>query len=418
MNEQLFKLSPSNVTVEAGLSTGPVSVESYISPEHYAREKEQVFRRAWLLLGRDEEIPNAGDFVTRDIDVCDANVLITRSKGGHVRAFHNVCSHRGSHVVLKPSGNAGKFVCPYHNWTYKNDGSLVGVPDESSFFNFDKKNCGLTPIAAEVWEGWVFINLSPEPQVSLREFLGPLADLMAGIPYPAAGHPIVIQADIDANWKAICDAFHETYHIPVLHAETIGTTYASPENPFARLLDARMLGAHRLISIYGNANYAAKPSNKVERLGQDTHSTASVTSCSNDPALVSFLEHPAVNPTKSTSWAQDAYHVFPHVHIDVGPGGFWTHNIWPTSHKTTRYETRFYVPPAATVAERFRQELFISRVVEVFLEDLANVVRTQKGMQSRAKGFMYLQENEVAIRHLHSTLDKWVKASTVREALA
>src|SRR3546814_20139178 len=97
-----------------------------------------------------------------------------------IKAFHNVCSHRSNTLVLDDEGTASRFVCRYHNWTYRNDGALAGVPDERNFFGIDQSCFGLTPIAAEVWDGWIFVNLQPEPEVGLAEFLGDFGAKIGG----------------------------------------------------------------------------------------------------------------------------------------------------------------------------------------------------------------------------------------------
>src|SRR3546814_13507257 len=112
-----------------------------------------IFKRAWLCIGRVERLPKPGSYIVQPIEVAKASVLITRTKDGSIKAFHNVCSHRSNTLVLDDEGTASRFVCRYHNWTYRNDGALAGVPDERNFFGIDKSCFGLTPIAAEVWAG-------------------------------------------------------------------------------------------------------------------------------------------------------------------------------------------------------------------------------------------------------------------------
>ena len=146
-------------TQQSGLSTGPVPLMPYHSEEFFQAERDQIFKRAWLVIGRVEDIPEPGDFMRRDVDIAGVSVLLTRSKGGEIRAFHNTCAHRGTEVVMAREGNASRFVCPYHNWTYRNDGSLMGIPDEKAFFGVDKSTCGLEKIAVGTWEGYIFINL-------------------------------------------------------------------------------------------------------------------------------------------------------------------------------------------------------------------------------------------------------------------
>jgi len=408
----------SSLTEAAGLSTGPVSMEPYRSQAFYELERERVFRRSWLMMCRVEELPAAGSYVLKHVEVCGASVLITRGKGGDIRAFHNVCSHRGNQIALDDAGTASRFVCRYHNWTYANDGRLIGIPDENQFFAVDKKACGLTAIATDVWEGFVFINLAREPEVSLREFLGDFGDYLSGLNYLAAEHPVVFVAELDCNWKVVSDAFSESYHIPAIHPETIGDTFASRANPYAHLLGARIFGPHRMNSMFGNSNYQPKENSRVEQLGQSALATGNTISAVSAETVADFLSHPAVNPTKSPDWSMDVNHIFPNTHIDSGQGGFFTHQYWPLAHNRTRHEARFYIAPPANAVERFRVEQYIARVCEVLLEDLTNVARTQKGLESRAKDFMQLQDNEILLRHGIEQVEKWVRCETVREALA
>lgn len=405
-------------TERNGLSTEPLPLAPYRTQEFFDLERDQVFRRAWLLMGRVEEIPNPGDYIVKTVDPCNVSALITRSKNGRLHAFYNSCSHRGSEVVAEPAGNRSRFVCPYHSWTYGSEGELLAVTDEASFFNMDKAKCGLRPIALDTWEGWYFINLQPEPEVTLQTFLGPLADHLKGLSYLSASTPIIITADLDANWKVVFDAFLETYHIPAIHKKTIATTFSSRENPHSRLLAAKVLGAHSAVSMYGNPTYTANPNNKVEALAYKNVETGSVIAASSKQEAMEFLAHPSINPGQSNSWSMDANAVFPHAQIDCGPGGFWCHQFWPVTPNTCRYEVRFYVPPATTARQRFQQEMYVARIMEVLLEDLSNVARTQRGIDTGGKTVMHIQDSEIGIRHQLQQVIKWTQAASVKEALA
>jgi phenylpropionate dioxygenase-like ring-hydroxylating dioxygenase large terminal subunit len=410
--------SRGNLTIHAGLQTAPVPLAPYRSAEFFALERDRVFGRAWLIAGRVEELPHAGDFVVKQIDPCQVSALITHAKGGHIQVFHNSCSHRGSEIVSDQQGHRPRFVCPYHNWTYSIDGTLVGIPDQTNFFDIDKKKCGLRAIATAIWEGWIFINLSPEPEVSLATFLGDLAHHLAGFQYQGVDTPVVFTAELDANWKVVSDAFIESYHIPFIHPETIGSTFASRSNPFARLLSAKMMGPHRAVSMFGNSQYEADTNNQVEMLAREAGPTGSVIAAASTEKAAQFLAHKSVNPTGAKDWSMDVNHVFPHTQIDSGPGGFWTHQFWPLSPNKSRYEGRFYMQKAQTMRERFQQELYVARVAEVILEDLGNVARTQRGIDGGGQMFMQLQDSEIAIRHSVKQVMRWVEADTVEAALA
>jgi phenylpropionate dioxygenase-like ring-hydroxylating dioxygenase large terminal subunit len=405
-------------TRTTGLDTAPVPLEPYRSQAFFELERDRIFRRSWLMLARVEEVAAAGDFIVKGIPTVGVSVLITRTADGEVHAFYNSCSHRGSEVVAARQGRANRFLCPYHNWAYSNDGRLIAIPDSASFFNVDRANCGLSTIACEIWEGFIFVSLQRDPEISLLQFLGPFANHLQGLHYQAADNPIILTAQLDANWKVVCDAFIETYHIPVIHPQTIGATFSSRNNPFARLLDAKLFGPHRAVSMYGNPDYVFNPTDRVQHLAYSKVKTGNTIAAASVEDAAKFLQHPAINPTRSPNWSMDVNHLFPHTQIDCGPGGFWTHQFWPTSPRTCNYEVRFYVPRATNVRERFQQELYVSRVIEVVLEDLNNVARTQRGIDTGGKDCMQLQDSEIGIRHHMQQVLKWVAAGSVTEALA
>lgn len=406
------------LTEDAGLGTGPVPIAPYHCPEFFEREKAQIFERAWLLICREEELPEPGSFFVKDILPTRVNALITRAANGRIQAFHNTCSHRGSQIVYASEGKQSRFVCPYHRWTYRNDGELIGITDEANFFNVDKKACGLEKIHTRVWEGWVFINLAREPEVSLEEYMGDFRNYFEGFQYLGADSPVVFEAELDVNWKVLSDAFVEAYHIPSIHPGTLKDTFSGDCNPHGRLIDAQLFGAHRRVSMYGNPAYQSDPTNRVEGLAARLAETTSVLAPAARDDVARYLDHPAVNPTRSGNWSMDVNHVFPHVQIDAGHGGFWAHWFWPISANRSRYEGRFYMAKADDFATRLIQELYISRVYTAICEDVTSMRRTQRGLESGGKQSMILQDSEIAIRHHIDQCIKWVDAPTVREALA
>ena len=153
------------------LGTGPVPIGPYISPAYFALERERIFRRMWLNVGREEEVPNPGDYLVKDLPVCQTSITVVRGKDGRVRAFHNVCFHRGNKLAWDQGGSCQMFACKFHGWTYNLEGQLTFVPDEESFFDLKRETLGLTPVAADTWEGFIFIHLDPRPEESLQEFL-------------------------------------------------------------------------------------------------------------------------------------------------------------------------------------------------------------------------------------------------------
>lgn len=401
------------MTGPTSISKGAVPLEPYRSPEAFEAEKNNLFRRAWLLVGREEEVPKSGDFVVKQIEILDAAALIVRGKDGVVRAFYNVCPHRANQVVWEERGSTPVFVCRYHNWSFSTDGTLRGVPDQAAFPDLDKSRCGLPPIHLEIWDGWIFLNFQAEPEVSLENYLGDLKAYLGGIEYINAADAIVIQTRLKCNWKIVADAFAEAYHIPAIHAVSLKPRFASPENPFGRPLVARAIGPHGINSMYGYGDYAPREDQVVETLAfNPAHRSEPARA-----AIRRFSQHPSVNPTGTRDWSMDVNYVFPNTHLDANALGFFTHQFWPISVNETRHEARFYVGKPMTARERFAIEHRMAHAVDIVLEDLSNVERTQRGVNSRGTDYMQLSESEMLIQHAAAHIDRWVKAPTVRDAL-
>ncbi|RJG04418.1 aromatic ring-hydroxylating dioxygenase subunit alpha [Noviherbaspirillum sedimenti] len=404
-------------TLAAGLSTEPVPVDSYISPDFFELERKRVFGRAWLFVGRVDQLPEENSYFVKEIDICKASVLVTRNEAGKVQAFHNVCSHRGNLVVNDDCGTKKRFRCEYHNWTYQNDGALIGVPDQKNFFNLDKKKCGLTPIATGVWEGWIFVNMQREPEISLEEFLGPYGKAYAGVPFGEDHETLVIEARFNANWKLIMDAFAESYHVPAIHPGTLAPGFANPvHNKYARPLSGNTFGLHAAWSAYGNPEYAPPPDSEVERIACKIDTGGLLGSDVNDEVL-RLRAHPAINPTKESCWSADVTSIFPNFNIDYSTGGYWTHEFWPLSRDATHWILTIRIPKASSVRHRLQLEHYAARWAEIVLEDVTNCERIQKGLESGAKDVMILQDGEFMIRHMQETLRKWVNAETVADAM-
>ena len=216
---------------EMGLSNGQVPVEYYTSPEYFRREQDMIFRRAWLMVGRVEEVAEPGDFVVRDMPTLDASVITSRGKDGKVRAFHNQCAHRGVALVCQERGNALTFRCPYHAWVYRADGSLSAIPSEKDFPHVDKDENGLAQIHLETWNGFIFLNFAEEPEVTLHQFLAGLDDMLEGAPFEQFPFYMQVTDEIDCNWKNLVNAFNEGYHVAVLHQKTLRPAVVPKENP-------------------------------------------------------------------------------------------------------------------------------------------------------------------------------------------
>src|SRR5690242_12790896 len=162
------------------IDKGPLSYADSISPEHYELERDAIFRRTWLNVGRVEQLPRRGSYFTKELDAARTSVILVRDSQNEIRAFHNICRHRGNKLVWndypgeETKGVCRQFTCKYHGWRYGLEGELNFVQQESEFFDLDKSKFGLAPVRAEVWEGFIFVNLDPQETTPLEEYLGSL----------------------------------------------------------------------------------------------------------------------------------------------------------------------------------------------------------------------------------------------------
>jgi phenylpropionate dioxygenase-like ring-hydroxylating dioxygenase large terminal subunit len=195
---------------------------TYTDPAFYEVEVEQLFRKQWLCAGRVDQVPMPGDYLT--LDLLGEALLLVHGKDGGVRVISRVCRHRSADLLPgtdEPrSGNAASFVCPYHAWSYRLDGALAGAPLMQAAKDFDKSSCALPTIASEVWNGWVFVNLSGDAE--------PLAPQLAGLDAELAEYRVSeMVAEETAvyespwNWRVLVENFMEAYHHLATHRDTL-----------------------------------------------------------------------------------------------------------------------------------------------------------------------------------------------------
>jgi Rieske 2Fe-2S family protein len=187
----------------------------YTDPAWFHREMEAIHFDMWLCAGRAEQIPNAGDYFVRRVD--NASVIITRDEQGNVRAFHNVCRHRGTLLCQDGEGRFnGRIQCQYHAWTYKLDGTLANAPHMEKVQGFREADYPLNAVACAVWDGHIFINLSAQP-IPFSEHLAGLDIKFA--PWRMAELQMMERRvyQLKANWKLIIQNYSECLHCPIVH---------------------------------------------------------------------------------------------------------------------------------------------------------------------------------------------------------
>jgi phenylpropionate dioxygenase-like ring-hydroxylating dioxygenase large terminal subunit len=380
------------------LGTGPVDATPCISPEFFAREREEIFRRSWINVGRVEEVPAAGDYFVRELVICAVSILVMRGRDGVVRAFHNICSHRGNKLVWQPRGRCpGRLACGFHNWAYDAEGQLAYVPDEENFHGFDRREHGLTPIATDIWEGFIFINLDPSPRETLREYLGGVADQLAGCPFGEMRRLRTYLVDEHANWKVALDAQNEVYHLPFQHRFTFPDAFVLKDRKFTRFMDVNLYNYHSVWSCEYNPEHRMSPTEAtLNRLDTATNNVRM-------PQMIGDF---------------DFFVVFPNFVIllfkGVATDFYVTYNFWPLAVDHTIWEIRFHFPPAENAGQRLTQEWMICRLRDTLQEDAKAHESIHQGLASRAKTHLLLQDEEITIRHFHEVLERQMGCAHAR----
>jgi choline monooxygenase len=218
-------VSPSSLDVRPLAQAETIPSAWYTDARVLAFEGAAVFQKTWQYAADTSQLPDPGDFVTAT--VAGNPVLLVRGDDGAVRAFYNVCRHRGGPLAMTACGHATMLQCKYHGWTYRRDGTLRGVPRFDRTELFDKRDYGLVPVALAAWQGLLFVNLDPGAGPTLETVLDGIAARIAPMRADGLRFYRRVEYPVACNWKAYVDNYLEGYHIPLVHPE------------LARVLDVR-----------------------------------------------------------------------------------------------------------------------------------------------------------------------------------
>jgi phenylpropionate dioxygenase-like ring-hydroxylating dioxygenase large terminal subunit len=406
------------------LGTGPVSYEDSISPEHYERERDAIFAKTWLNVGRVEQLPKKGSYFTKEIDAARTSVIVVRGTDDEVRAFHNICRHRGNKLVwedfpqVETDGACRQFTCKYHGWRYGLDGGLTFVQQEEEFFDLDKAAYGLVPVQVETWEGFIFVNLDKENTTPLRDYLGDFAAGIEGYPFGEMTQVFKYRAEVGSNWKLYIDAFAEFYHAPVLHAkQAVADESRKLMNVGFLGLAYQLDGPHGMVSSWGGMAPPKDPSmvKPIERVLR-----SGLFGPWDRPEIDGLDElPPALNPARSKAWGIDSFVFFPNFMLLIwAPGWYLTYHYWPTAYNRHIFEGTLYFVPPKTARERIRQELAAVTFKEYALQDGNTLEATQRMIESRAVTEFPLNDQEILLRHLHKTAQRYVDGDPPKAATA
>jgi phenylpropionate dioxygenase-like ring-hydroxylating dioxygenase large terminal subunit len=338
----------------------------YHDAEFFAAEQRAFLRAAPQVVCHESEVALAGEW--RTIEYLGESVIVMRGDDGAVRAFANVCRHRGSRLVDGEGGCAKVLTCPYHAWSYARDGRLVGVPHRSEYPGLETETLGLVPVTLENWHGFLFVTLEPGAP-SVAEMMAPYADEVALYRFAelrAIGRVTLRPRPL--NWKTIADNYSDHLHIPVGHPG--------------------------LTRLFGR-NYRIEAQAHVDRMEGDLVETPSANPSERAyQALLPAVDH--LPPSHQRKWLY--YKLFPNVAFDIYPDQVDFMQFLPVSATETVIREISYALPDERREMRAARHLNWRINRRVNEEDTVLITRVQQGMGSPSYVAGPLGTSEVCLR--------------------
>jgi phenylpropionate dioxygenase-like ring-hydroxylating dioxygenase large terminal subunit len=362
---------------------------TYRSESMLELEKREVFHTHWQIAGHVSDIPKPGDYLTFDIG--EERALVIRGEDGIIRAFNNLCRHRGARVAPETQGHCkNALVCPFHGWVYNLDGTLRGPARPKSFGDLDRSRFGLKPIESEIWHGFIFVRFRSGPQPSVAELLSlydeDLADYRIEELVPSTGFQF---AHSPVNWKSVRDVDNEGYHVAMAHPG---------------LQD--LYGAHYKDFTYTDGLSASKAA-------YNAHAGRrwSVRNYVNLAPEAVWLPE-----SKRKMWAY--YGVFPNGVISVTPETVQFYQEFPVSINETAIRGATYRRPEEDRQLRIARYLGQRIDRETFKEDQQLTVWSNEAMKSSAFEGFHLSDLEYGVRNHHDQMRHLLPVMTVADAPA
>ncbi|MEM7098292.1 MAG: aromatic ring-hydroxylating dioxygenase subunit alpha [Pseudomonadota bacterium] len=420
---------PAVLTLESpynqGLTSVPVS--RYTSREFHDREMTHVWSKVWQMACREEEIPKVGDYIVYDIG--RFSILVVRTKEG-IKAHHNVCRHRGRR--LKDfDGHAANFICPFHGFSWNLDGSSRSITSEWDFPHVDKKDFALTPVLADTWGGWVFINMDVQAE-SLADFLGDLPDHFSIWDPESRYIEARVGKVMKCNWKACQEAFMEAFHVITTHPQLL----------------AGIGDENTQYDVWGNMSRAITPNGtpsphiKWDPTEQDLLEAVSMHDLDDPdmPALPTGIRARSAMAAGIRANTQSVvgddvvlsdaelsdsiyYTLFPNFHPWGGMNRIvYRFRPWQDRHDRCLMETYFMSPftgerpdPAPLHLldedEPWTNAPELGMLAKVFTQDTFNLPQVQTGLEAaQYDDVVFARYQETKLRHFHDLLGAWVGA--------
>jgi len=345
----------------------------YASPSIYELEKRQVFGADWFFVAPASDVPHPGDYLS--LVVVGEPLLLARGQDGTIRVLSRVCRHR-SMIVVEGRGSSSTISCPYHSWTYKTDGRLIGAPLMGADRDFSKDKCGLPSLCVEVWNGLVFASFLQSPPPLAAE-LPDLGARLAQFRLPEWNAKLIYDEEIGANWKIVLENATESYHHLGAHRKTLEVV--TPANKVR-------LGA-------SSGRYATHH-NWPTTLDPDTPPEGNVT--------VGELTLDAVEALVGGITT-----VFPNMVIAVGEKGALLAGVFPLDHQRTVFRLWTMRHPSMT-SERYEARSGdrdpLQFILDFNAEDLAIAAGVARGTRSRFSEAGHLHPLEAGLTRFYDFL--------------
>jgi len=288
----------------------------YISDRFFEDEKK-VWRNSWLMMGRELDIKDAGQFISFDIKAINVSLAIVRDSQGTLNAFYNICPHRSGRLFCDRVGKKAAIVCRFHGWTFGLDGELRGIPEEQLFPGINKSEISLRSISIDTWAGFIFVNLNPHPKNSLKDYLhGVAPGLEAYLANPKWQWHTGYQKIFKANWKDLMNIQHEGYHATHVHKRTLGATFTPDEIQSEYFEDSP--GACSLLTVHRPRISGDAPTEMtlIQQLSMKYGTTSNWVD--QDTSRAAKEIEKGVNFSASDKWVFDCYTFFPNLILFVG----------------------------------------------------------------------------------------------------
>ena len=413
------------------LGNEPIAKQRYTSPEFAHRERERLWSRVWQMAGFERDLSEPGDYFT--FETGPESILVVRQDDGEIRAFHNVCMHRGNRLREPGRGRAAFFECGYHAWRYGRDGALIEPQDEHTFpQGCPRDRLHLGPVRCERWGGFVWINFDREAE-PLVDYLGVIPEHLD--PYHFEEMKLLddVTVEVDCNWKTSVDAFNEAYHIAGTHPDTLDVN-DDVDVP----IDCYERHTRMILKLAVASPRHPEHGQVTERIRESFLATAGVDPESFDggaeevrPTIakaVREVQGPALGADFSE--LQDPqlvddfhYTVFPNLTFNIFGRSAWLfrHRPHPTDPQKMLFDFwNLLRAPAADVPRPVHQHHVLTDDLalepvggggELMAQDFYNLPRIQRGMNSSGFEGLHLGDQEIRIRHFHRTLDGYLEGA-------